>query len=80
MTTHWIGMAGLHGCLPQTCAAYDSKADAAEGLAQVHELGRNRTIRLRRDGYLELNPHRDGNDYAEIVACECSTPEVHNDE
>ena len=39
-----------------------------------------RTADLRRDGYLELNLHRDGNEYAEITECECDAPEQHNDD
>src|SRR5574340_1427271 len=53
MSTHYIGMARLHGCLPQRCDVYDTRRSAAEGLAQVHELGRERTARLERMGYLE---------------------------
>ena len=76
---HYIGMAGFHGCLPQTCESYDSYEDAVEGLASIHDLGKNRTAQLKRDGYLELNLHRDGNEYAEIEECNCSTPDAHND-
>jgi len=77
--THFIGMAGLHGCLPQTCSTYDNYIDAVEGLACIHELGKNRTRQLKRDGYLELNLHRDGNEYCEIEECYCDNPEQHND-
>ena len=76
---HYIGMAGLHGCLPQTCDVYDSQKDAAESLAQTHDLGKHRKAALARDGYLELNLHRDGNEYAEITACDCSEPSTHSD-
>ena len=75
---HYIGMAGLHGYLPQTCDVYESQKDAAESLAQIHELGRNRTRQLARDGYLELNCERDGNEYAEITECDCAEPHVHS--
>lgn len=77
--THFVGMAGLHGCIPQTCEVYETKANAAEGLAQVHDLGKRRTAELRRNGYLELNLHRDGNEYAEIMECNCSEPDIHSD-
>lgn len=76
---HWIGMAGLHGCLPATCDVYDSAADAAESMAQIHDLGKRRRAELRRDLYLELDIHRDGNEYIEITECNCSTPEEHSD-
>jgi hypothetical protein len=77
---HYIGMAGLHGCMPSACGVYDSQKDAAEGLASIHELGKNRTAELRRTGYLELNMNRDGNEYAEISECSCADPSQHGDE
>ena len=51
--------------------AVDTVAHIHELIAQIHELGRDR----KRDGYLELNLRRDGNEYAEITPCseaECS--------
>ena len=77
--THYIGIAGLHGCMPQTCDVYETAKDAAESLAQTHDLGRKRAATLRRYLYLELNLRRDGNEYAEITACECSNPSQHSD-
>ena len=77
--THYIGMAGLHGCLPQTCASYESVEAAADSLAETHGLGKRRTTALRRDLSLELNLHRDGNEYAEIVECDCDDPAQHDD-
>ena len=80
MAKHYIGMAGLRGCLPQTCSSYETHKDAVEGLASIHELGRNRRRELARNDYLELNLHRDGNEYAEITECDCDKPDDHNDE
>jgi hypothetical protein len=77
--THYIGMAGLHGSLPQFCSSYDRKEDAVSDLASLHELGKNRTAELKRNLYLELNLKRDGNEYCEITECDCSNPEDHND-
>jgi len=76
---HYIGMAGLHGCLPNYCGVYDCVSDAADGLADIHELGKNRRKALYQNGYLELNLRRDGNEYCEIVDCDCDTPEIHQD-
>lgn len=76
---HYVGMAGLMGCLPQVCNSYDSLIDAAEGLADIHELGRDRKRILKRDMFLSLNLKRDGNEYCEITDCFCSNPEVHDD-
>ena len=79
LARHWIGMAGLHGCMPATCGSYDAYDDACEALADIHDLGSRRRRELRRDGYLELNLHRDGNEYIEITECNCTLPENHND-
>lgn len=76
---HYIGMAGLHGCLPQTCDVYATYKSAVESLASLHELGKKRTRELSRDGYLELNLHRDGNEYCEVTECTCSNPREHSD-
>ena len=76
---HYIGMAGLHGCLLQYCEVYDTYEEAVNGLSFIHELGRDRRRRLRKDGYLEMNIHRDGNEYCEIAECDCDTPEIHGD-
>lgn len=79
MTTHYIGMAGLHGYLPNTCEVYTAYEDAVESLASLHELGKKRRAALKRDGSLELNIRRDGNEYIEITDCQCATPEEHSD-
>jgi len=79
MKTHYIAMAGIHGCLPQYCSTHDNYNNAVEDLAQLHELGKNRTKELKKDGYLELNMKKDGNEYCEIIECDCKTPESHND-
>lgn len=76
MAKHWIGMAGLHGYMPNSCTAYKTKRAAAEGLAAIHE---RRIVKpLMRHGSVELDLKRDGNEYAEIVACSCPRPEDHD--
>lgn len=77
--THYIAMAGMHGCIPNTCHVHESYSEAVESLALMHDLGRERAHMLKRDSYLELSLRRDGNEYAEIVECKCATPKVHND-
>jgi len=69
--SHYLALAGLHGCMCQYSSAVDD-------LAQLHDLGRDRKRKLKRTGYLELNLHRDGNEYCEITECDCDDPEVHN--
>jgi len=80
MPRHWIAGAGLHGYLFNTCNSYDSYSDAVESIADLHDLGRHRHAELRRNRGIELNLRRDGNEYIEITPCNCSTPEVHNDD
>ncbi len=75
---HYIAMAGLPGCLSQYCATHDTYQAAVDDLAQVHELGRSRKAQLKRDGSLELNLYRDGNEYCEIIKCDCADPSVHS--
>ncbi len=76
---HYIAMAGLHGYLPNYCASHETYDDAVEDLATTHDLGQRRRRELKREGYLELNLKRDGNEYAEISECDCSDPACHND-
>jgi hypothetical protein len=67
--THYHAMAGLHGCMPSFSDVYDDYGSAVEELASLHELGEKRRRELKRDGYLELNIRRDGNEYCEITEC-----------
>ena len=76
---HFIGMAGLHGYLPNYCEVYPDYESAVDWLAFIHELGKKRTRELKRDGYIELNLKRDGNEYAEIVDCDCDDPSIHTE-
>jgi hypothetical protein len=79
-SSHYIGMAGLHGCLPQYSVACDSTGDCADALQQVTEMGQRRRQRLWDDLYVELNPdYHGGHQYAEIVGpCDCAAPDSHN--
>jgi hypothetical protein len=79
MAIHFIAMAGLHGYMPTVCEALPTAKEATDFLADIHEIGKRRRRELRRDLYLELDVHRDGNEYCEIVECTCSNPEVHCD-
>jgi hypothetical protein len=78
MSTHYIGMAGLHGCMPQTINSYDSIRDAAEGLQNIHGFGKGKLAELKRNLYLEMNINRYGNEYCEIIECDCESPEQHS--
>jgi hypothetical protein len=76
--THYIAMSGAHGCLPDSCNAYETYQAAVDTLADLFELGRTRKARLFTDRYLELKPV-DGAEYCEIVACQCTEPWSHCD-
>ena len=79
MKPHYIAMAGLHGCMSNYSAAHDDYNSAVDDLVALHELGRNRAAQLRRDAYLELSLHRDGNEYAEVTECDCASPDDHSE-
>lgn len=76
---HYIGMAGLSGYLPQCTVTGPTRTSVAEQLAFIHERGQNWTKALIRDWYADLRLPIDGNEYAEIVECNCETPEIHED-
>jgi len=78
---HYIGMAGLRGCMPNYCELYETYDDAVESLCLIHELGPYSKFRreLKRDGFVELNLHVHGNAYAEVVECECDEPWIHSE-
>jgi hypothetical protein len=77
--SHYVAMAGFHGCMPNVCESHDSYDDAVDSMASLHELGKKRTRELKKNGYIELNIHKDGNEYAEITDCDCTDPDQHND-
>jgi hypothetical protein len=77
MSKHYLAMAGLHGCLPNFCECCDTVKEAVEVLTALHNLGQHRQRELRVTGSLELNLHRDGNEYCEIVECGCPRHEEH---
>ena len=77
---HYIAMAGLLGYLPIYCDVFQTYEDAVDSLACIHELGRDRTRSLKRDGWLDLNLARDGNEYCEIIDCDCDTPQDHSEQ
>ena len=76
---HYIGMAGLCGYLPNYCHSYDRLSDAIDSLCNLHDNPRGMKSELRRNWYVDLDIHRDGNEYAEIIECNCNQPEIHND-
>ena len=83
--THYIAMAGLHGCLPQFCCSAETYSQAVDILAEAIPLGKRRKAELKRTGSLELHLHGttqyegDGHEYCEIVECDCDDPTIHND-
>lgn len=80
-STHYIALAGLHGCLPNYCASYETRGQAIDSLADLHELPRYGQLMrdLRSGGYCELKLQYHGNEYAEIQECTCDDPDSHCD-
>lgn len=74
---HYHAMAGMHGCMPNANYVLESYDAAIDSLVELHELGKKRERALRRDGTLELNLRRDGNEYCEVT--ECSEPDCMED-
>lgn len=78
--THYIAMAGLSGgYLPNVCLVADSATEAAQALAGCLDMGERKTRELAREYHVTLSMTHHGNEYAELVQCDCSTPEVHDD-
>ena len=77
--THYITMAGSHGEMPLYSEVFDNYDDAVENLADVYDLSKRQIAELQRDGSVELNLHKQGNEYAEIEECDCAEPWMHSD-
>ena len=78
MPKHYIAMAGLCGYLPNyTSGPHQYKGQAAGDLASLHDMSERAYKRLRRDMYIELDLAKQGNEYCEIVECECDDPDCH---
>ena len=75
---HFIGMSGIHGCLPQFWTWGETRRLVCESLDLVHDLTRQQRRDLIRLGYIELKPNQ-GSEYASITECNCRNPEVHDD-
>lgn len=89
---HWIAMAGLSGgYMPNYCDVFEEYENAVQSLADIHDLGKTRTMRLRKNGYLSMNMNgtdgeiglppqpADGNEYCEIIECDCDEPHIHSE-
>lgn len=68
---HWIGMAGLHGYMPSYYTVGATRGQCADDLGSLHELSGRKIKQMRRDNYLELDLYEHGNEYCEIVMCDC---------
>ena len=85
MTTHYIAMSGMRGCLPDFVHCSESLDEAISAVAEVHSLGRTRRARLREDRFITLDagpiPNADplGAEYVEIQSCNCGSPQIHGD-
>lgn len=77
--THYIAMAGIGGCLPNFCEVYETEKQAVEGLDALCELSRQQKRELRLYGLTDLTKAQ-GNEYAEVVECDCNEPGGHQDD
>lgn len=79
---HFIAMAGLRGCMPNYCDVYFSEKSAVESLCDIHDKGYRSVFAnsLRKFHFAELNLAVDGNEYGEIVECDCDAPWEHSDD
>lgn len=62
----WTAMAGLRGYVPLLLERFETRADAINYLIDVHEMSRRQARDLRRDGWVELDLHKQGNEYASV--------------
>ena len=76
---HYIAMAGLKGYLPNVCQSFEDRLSAVTFLHDIHNLPYRKITELKREGYIDLDLHRYGNEYCEITECDCDNPEIHND-
>lgn len=81
MTRHFIAMSGTYGCIPDNIHVFEKRLDAVKYIIDIFELPRygSKAEDLRKTGYVELG-HDFGADYAEIEECNCSHPEIHDDQ
>lgn len=79
MKTHYIGTAGLYGCMPSFCEVYETRKDAAQSLGDIHELEGEEIDVLIEDSFINLSLRVHGNEYAEIGSCTCEEPWVHSE-
>lgn len=79
MKTHYVGMVGIGGCLPSFCDVYENRKQAIESLADICELSKRQRMELKKFGITDLKKNQ-GNEYAEIVKCNCSEPGEHQDD
>ncbi len=66
-TILYVSMAGMKGCIPNWIQEHSTREDAEQSIISLHRLGWKRKRVLKKNGYIELNLKRDGNEYAEIV-------------
>lgn len=77
--THYIGMNGTHGCMPDSCGAYHTESDAIESLSDLLELTDEQTTELQQTGIVECTPEQ-GADYASVTPCNCGKPWEHDEQ
>lgn len=78
---HYIAIAGLKGCLPNYCTSHDTAQSAYSDLLDIHNIDFLSSIasELSLYGYADLDLTIHGNEYAEVIECDCDDPSQHDD-
>lgn len=84
MSKHYVGTAGLIGCLPNLVMADTNRNILIDSMVDAHmgsegQLPRVKT-QLRQDWYVEIDLHEFGNEYIEVGECDCGDIRNHFDE
>ena len=79
MKKHYVAMAGLRGYLPIYCEVFPNKEDARDSLEMIHELEGRELNELDKWNFVDLDLDTHGNEYAEIIECDCDNPQVHSE-
>jgi hypothetical protein len=77
--THYIGMNGTYGCMPDSCNAYQTNKDACDSLADLLELTDDQRTELADNGIVACKQDQ-GADYASVTQCNCDKPWEHDDQ
>lgn len=81
MKSHFIAMAGMRGYMPNWIDVYPSKESAIDSILWLHEIedSTEHKQELIEYGITDLDIHEHGNEYAEVIECNCPDPQEHSE-